>query len=596
MLNIPDAVKDLFKTDGVLKNIRISFPNGEKPDICNDRLVKESLKFDESISSRPEIHFGLCESSQISFECVDIGNIKGMDIDVYIEIDTSSCENDPEVVSETAPDVPFPFYRVPLGRFIIDECKRDAGMTMRKVTAYSKFMALSMPRYTIENNPNEYIGNFNVLNYLVACGDFFDYDNFTVLPLTGLSWTDSVYIFRHNWEYNGAHYECTVNLSYSTAYTNEHLLNNQLNFNGLIRCDDNGYSDSDRQEIEDIIDGYIADWKDSAEVSGTPDDLFISIKNLVRNALRPVPYYFNEIPYSYFMGVEVGDIYATNGFLYFFKGITINVTADSEDALNYSYQSSKTPDNVDYKEIITDSEVYPRIFMSLKGEATVYGYSHFLKLLEVSPKILTEAYAEILGYFGKMGRDGKFGFLRLAQINVDGQFPNHDLLPSTSVYPKPFDDTVLDTSDIAIIGEECMISLWYEEYFIHFGKIICTYYSNELLDESGYPTETIYEYEWDSSKDALTYDISNNVILKNSFYPSNMGGYSEADIKDMLEPLITALKALKFYPQEMSCVGLPYIEAGDWILASYHGNKVLGLALSRTLGGIQSLRDKMKSK
>ena len=45
MLNIPESVKNLFKTDGVRKNFRVRFPDGELPDITNSSIVQESVRF-----------------------------------------------------------------------------------------------------------------------------------------------------------------------------------------------------------------------------------------------------------------------------------------------------------------------------------------------------------------------------------------------------------------------------------------------------------------------------------------------------------------------------------------------------------------------
>lgn len=90
MLSIPDSVKTLFKTDGVRKNFRVHFPNGEYSDITNENVVQESVKFTESLCSQDVFKFGLAEASVLEFESVGIGNMYGMTIEASIEIDTSS--------------------------------------------------------------------------------------------------------------------------------------------------------------------------------------------------------------------------------------------------------------------------------------------------------------------------------------------------------------------------------------------------------------------------------------------------------------------------------------------------------------------------
>lgn len=160
MLAIPSAIKTLFQTDGVLKNFRVHFPNGEYADITNENVVKESLHFTESICSQSTFRFGLAEASVIEFETVGIGNMYGMTIECGIEIDTSSLSaaqisaiqadpGDGTLVLAADSDIGFGYYRIPLGVFRVDRCPRNHGsMTHRRVTAYTatlKTATLSIP-------------------------------------------------------------------------------------------------------------------------------------------------------------------------------------------------------------------------------------------------------------------------------------------------------------------------------------------------------------------------------------------------------------------------------------------------------------------
>ena len=93
MLNIPEEVRNLFKDSDVRKNIRIHFPNGERPDFINDNIDEESLSFTESICSQDALKFGLCEAPVLEFSTAEIENIKGMEIEASIEVDVSTAEN-----------------------------------------------------------------------------------------------------------------------------------------------------------------------------------------------------------------------------------------------------------------------------------------------------------------------------------------------------------------------------------------------------------------------------------------------------------------------------------------------------------------------
>lgn len=94
MLNIPESVKTLFRRDGVHKNFRVHFPNGEYPDITNEHVVQESVMFSESLSSQDQFRFGLAETSVLEFETVGFPNMYGMTVEASVEIDVSSLSDE----------------------------------------------------------------------------------------------------------------------------------------------------------------------------------------------------------------------------------------------------------------------------------------------------------------------------------------------------------------------------------------------------------------------------------------------------------------------------------------------------------------------
>ena len=151
MLNVPEVVKTLFKTDSVKKNFRVHFPNGEMDDIRSDSIVFGSVNFTESVCSRSSVSFGLAEGSKLTFETVGVGDMFQMVIECAQEVDASSLtaseiedieagNYDGAYVSSEDSDLPFAYYSIPLGRFVVDSCPRSAGeMTHRRVTAYTRF-------------------------------------------------------------------------------------------------------------------------------------------------------------------------------------------------------------------------------------------------------------------------------------------------------------------------------------------------------------------------------------------------------------------------------------------------------------------------
>ena len=149
MLTVPDAIKALYKADGVYKNFRAHFPNGERADITNGDVVRESLSFTESICSDDVMRFGGCERSVIEFETVGVENILGATIECGIEIDTSSLSaaqladigddpGDGVLVLAAASDIGVGYYRIPLGTFVVSGCPRNhENVAHRRITAYT---------------------------------------------------------------------------------------------------------------------------------------------------------------------------------------------------------------------------------------------------------------------------------------------------------------------------------------------------------------------------------------------------------------------------------------------------------------------------
>lgn len=151
MLNIPEAVKNLYKeetTESIRKNLRITFPDGQLSDdfpngITCANIVAESMRFTESVCSQDNFKFGTSEAPVIEFETVGVPNILGYRIQAWLEIETTTISDDltgdydGEFIALADSDLGFPFYRLPLGVFVVKSCPRSHGnMQHRQITAY----------------------------------------------------------------------------------------------------------------------------------------------------------------------------------------------------------------------------------------------------------------------------------------------------------------------------------------------------------------------------------------------------------------------------------------------------------------------------
>ena len=157
MLNIPDSVKALFKRDGVRKNFRVHFPNGEFPDITNENVVQESVVFTESLCSQDVLKFGTTESSVIEFETVGIGNMYGMKIECGIEISLSSLSAaDRSAIAAGTWDGTY--FDNATGKNIFDVSQAEVGKNITGQTA-SRYARVFVPcnpstTYTLSVNNN----------------------------------------------------------------------------------------------------------------------------------------------------------------------------------------------------------------------------------------------------------------------------------------------------------------------------------------------------------------------------------------------------------------------------------------------------------
>lgn len=155
-----DYVKPLFDKN-VSRNFRVVFPDGERADLTNADIVQESVVLTESVCSESVFTFGCCERSMIEFETIGVGNIRGVRIRCYLEIDLSTLTaaemsalqyrvsagvEDGTVVDLASSDLGWPYYRIPYGAFWVDSCPRDhAQREKRKVTAYTADPSLVPP-------------------------------------------------------------------------------------------------------------------------------------------------------------------------------------------------------------------------------------------------------------------------------------------------------------------------------------------------------------------------------------------------------------------------------------------------------------------
>ena len=94
--------------------------------IDNNNLVAESVKFDERMCSDTELRFGLCEGTSVEFQYFDLPNIRGQQINIELDVEYKDENN------------ALAWYTIPMGKFEVEECSRQASTGIIKAVAYNK--------------------------------------------------------------------------------------------------------------------------------------------------------------------------------------------------------------------------------------------------------------------------------------------------------------------------------------------------------------------------------------------------------------------------------------------------------------------------
>lgn len=183
---------------------------------------------------------------------------------------------------------------------------------------------------------------------------------------------------------------------------------------------------------------------------------------------------------------------------------------------------------------------------------------------------ITSASYETVCQFGKLDR--VTDLFSGVELNNSRLFPAEDLYPDDSLYP----------DGAALSSEKSMYSkLWADEGNIQkWRNLIITY---KGLDENNQEKDFTLERQInaDGTQD---YNMSDNWLFKNLIWTaSQVGDYADA--------MVAKMQDMTWFPFEMWCAGLPYLETGDELEISIGQTSYTSYVLQRQLKGIQNLQD-----
>lgn len=182
----------------------------------------------------------------------------------------------------------------------------------------------------------------------------------------------------------------------------------------------------------------------------------------------------------------------------------------------------------------------------------------------ITGKDILNSVLEANGCFGHFGRDGKFHFIYLKQ-SIQGLYPRNDLYPSDDLYPRDPKSTR--------IGKSFYISAQYEDYLV---KSIDGLQIREKENDIG----------------VIVGGTSNPYIIEDNFL---FYGKGTEELTAIANNILSKIRGIVYRPFTADCKGNPCLEVGDAIRIPTRYEIIESYILSRTLKGIQALRDSLEA-
>lgn len=182
----------------------------------------------------------------------------------------------------------------------------------------------------------------------------------------------------------------------------------------------------------------------------------------------------------------------------------------------------------------------------------------------ITGKDILNSVLEANGCFGHFRRDGKFHFIYLEQ-SIQGLYPRNDLYPSDDLYPRDPKSTR--------IGKSFYISAQYEDYLV---KSIDGLQIREKENDIG----------------VIVGGTSNPYIIEDNFL---FYGKGTEELTAIANNILSKIRGIVYRPFTADCKGNPCLEVGDAIRIPTRYEIIESYILSRTLKGIQALRDSLEA-
>ena len=517
----------------------------------NDKLVSESVSFDERMCSGSTLKFGLCEGTSLEFQYFNYENINGCRIEAFIDV----------YYGEAEP------YEIPMGWFDVVKCPVQASTGIRKVTAYNKLRssyldATKKVADLIEEGEDGITGSISVHKLLAELLAEDSVQEETKFEQQTNITRDSDITDPKVLILNSSHSGKYLRVIYGTVY----LYTTDQDSNAYYRYITN---DEDMWSILDdlVLYGYYT-------IGG------IGLANYIRN--RPAV--------SYTVGGYI-VIDNTNGdrlfrSMYPFSRYTSHQNTVTGQYTNHnkvgfvlplyvsevSSAGSDTPTFTEIQNATSNflNSVYVSMLNYFQIEKAILNPLEEARLTpndakNVTIRDLQSAAFEVSCQFGMLDR--VTDMFSGVTLNFGRLYPVDSLYPAESLYPAGGD---------ADTNPSYYSKLWTDSGGMDkFRYLIVTYKSG---DEDKTLQRTV------NADGTVDYNMSDNWLLRNL-------SWTDAQVGEVADAMVLLMQDITWFPFEMWASGRPDLETGDEIEITTPTGTYPSYILQRTLKGIQNLED-----
>lgn len=584
MLNVPNTIKALFQRDGVKKNFRVHFPNGEHSDITNENIITETVSFTESVMSQNVFTFGTAERAVLEFETINIPNIYGMTIECGIEIDTSSLSaaqitsissnpGDGVLVLAANSDIGYGFYRIPYGYFRVVSCPRNQeNMSRRQVRALSFAFDSPLEEAKLTSLIEYRRFTTDLRRTAAAILGYWD----STVPERLMGYTRSTYKtwaqIEANWQastytkygtINGQ--TATITISYTSSVWQPIPSTNILLVERTGKWNDGFFFNkfcSDLVSLGFTFTNLTPGWTQEQELTSLRNrfQTYFYADGYYGYTINPNDCYGFPADGSFVLDARYrisSDIASQTSSLVFVRNVSYtitvggNVVASANDDFDYMQTA-----NI-YELTYSGSDPSASIQVTESYKTSSPGTDAYQHVGAFDPVEIGTAWAELNGWVVTSSRGKKYRAL------------------------------TLDDSSPVSIGPGDFASLWWDEYDI----LPIT----SILYMAG-QTSSLKEYTLTSGTNTLpiggsVYDLRQNII------PQSITNPSRTNMLSLINAyLLPNSDSANFTPVTMQMKGWPWLEAGDALQITTESGEVIDTyCLRHTITGVQLLMDDIES-